>query len=78
VRDAIALMEFSVGTAAEVADRLHALLERFDPADSVAIELAGPGLDQRDVLEAMDLLAEHLPTFGEERPPAEEAPAPGR
>ena len=70
VLDAIDRMEFSVGTAEEVAGRLRALLDRFDPADSVAVELAGPGLDQRDVLEAIDLLAAHLPEFGEERPPA--------
>lgn len=69
VRNAIERMEFSVGTADEVAQALHALLERFDPADSIAIELAGPGLDQRDVLDAIDLLAQHLPQFGEERPP---------
>jgi alkanesulfonate monooxygenase SsuD/methylene tetrahydromethanopterin reductase-like flavin-dependent oxidoreductase (luciferase family) len=70
VLDAIERMEFAVGSATEVAAALHRRLARFDPADSLAIELAGPGLEQRDVLEAIALLALHIAEFGEERPPA--------
>jgi alkanesulfonate monooxygenase SsuD/methylene tetrahydromethanopterin reductase-like flavin-dependent oxidoreductase (luciferase family) len=54
---AIDALDFAVGAPDEVADRIRAWLDPFDEGDGIAIQFAGPRVQQQHVLESLELLA---------------------
>jgi alkanesulfonate monooxygenase SsuD/methylene tetrahydromethanopterin reductase-like flavin-dependent oxidoreductase (luciferase family) len=59
--EALDRLDFAVGTADDVAERMRAWVEPFDPRDAVAIQFGGPGVRREHVLDALELLAPRIP-----------------
>ncbi|MGN6742040.1 MAG: LLM class flavin-dependent oxidoreductase [Amnibacterium sp.] len=58
--EAVDRLDFAIGTAAEVADRMRAWVAPFDPSDGVAIQFGGPGVLQEHVLASLELFAPEI------------------
>ena len=69
--DAVERLDFAIGTAIQVADRMRAWLEGFSAADGVAIQFAGPEVEQSHVLASLDLFASQIPALAATTGPSE-------
>lgn len=54
-------LSFAVGTAGDVAERVHFWTEQFDGTEETAIQFQGPGVTQEAALRSIELFAAELP-----------------
>lgn len=54
-------LSFAIGTAPEVADKVHEWNDQFDGTEQTAIQFQGPGISQLQALTAIELFAAELP-----------------